>query len=390
MQSTWEHRVRFDLSESGVEPLTLGEIAGDLSSLARQRLGYAAGMGREETRARVAAFHAGADADNVLITTGTSEANFLALLTLVDPGDEVVVVLPNYMQVHGLARALGARVRAVWLREDRGWSLDLEELSAAVNGRTKAVCVCTPNNPTGQVLSRDDVAAIAEIAGRHGAWVLSDEVYRGTEYSGEEAPDFAGAGERVIVTGGLSKAYGLPGLRIGWIVAPPDRIAAAWAAKDYTTIAPATLSDLLAESALARRAELLDRARSLLKARWPIVRSWAERQEGALRWTTPEAGAVCFFAYEHAIDSVPLVDRLRSEGGTLVVPGAHFAAERHLRIGFGMDRDTLESGLAALDGTLAHFGSRPVPGRDPRPVTDAGGDLLGLIEPETSADQRSL
>ncbi len=359
MQSTWEHRVRFDLSESGVEPLTLAEAAGDLSRLSGQRLGYAAGTGRDETRGRVAAFHPGASADEVLITTGTSEANFLALLTLVDPGDEVVVVLPSYMQLPGLARGLRAPVREVWLREDRGWSLDVEELAAAVTGRTKVVCVCTPNNPTGQVLSEADVRSLAEIAARHGAWVLSDEVYRGTERSGGEAPSFWGTGDRVIVTGGLSKAYGLPGLRIGWIVAPADRSAAAWAAKDYTTIAPATLSELLAGAALARRDELLRRARSLLSERWPILRSWAERQGGALHWTAPEAGAVCFFAYEHAIDSVPFVDALISERSTMVVPGAHFACERHLRIGFGMDRGTLESGLAALDRSLGELAPAP-------------------------------
>ncbi|MFN2520381.1 MAG: aminotransferase class I/II-fold pyridoxal phosphate-dependent enzyme [Candidatus Limnocylindria bacterium] len=355
MQSTWEHRVRFDLSESGVEALTLAEAVGDVSSLAGVRLGYAAGMGREETRAQVAAFHAGADAKNVLITTGTSEANFLALLTLVDPGDDVVVVLPNYMQVHGLARTLGARVREVWLREDKGWSLDLEELSAVMGSRTKAVCVCTPNNPTGQILSREDVASVAEIAERHGTWVLSDEVYRGTEHAGDEAPSFWGSGERVIVTGGLSKAYGLPGLRIGWIVSSPERIDAAWAAKDYTTIAPATLSDLLAEKALARRAQLLERARSLLRERWPVLREWAGRQNGALRWTEPQAGAVCFFAYGHPVDSIPLADRLRAEGDTMVVPGAHFIRERHLRLGFGMDRRTLDGGLAALDRCLRTF-----------------------------------
>ena len=349
MQSTWEHRVRFDLSESGVEPLALAEIAGDLSQLEGLSLGYAAGMGGDETRARVAAFHEGADVENVLITTGTSEANFLALLTLVDPGDEIVVVMPNYMQVHGLARGLRATLREVWLRKDRGWALDISELSAAVNARTKAICVCTPNNPTGQILSRDEVAAIADVAERHGAWLLSDEVYRGTERSGNEAPSFSGAAERVIVTGGLSKAYGLPGLRIGWIVAPPDRVAAAWAAKDYTTIAPATLSDVLAAKALSRRAELLERARALLRERWPVLEEWAERQSGWLHWTAPKAGAVCFFAYDHDIASVRFVDALIAERSTMVVPGAHFECERHLRVGFGMDRHTLDSGLAALE-----------------------------------------
>jgi len=285
MQSTWEHRVRYDLSESGVEPLTLAEAAGDLliaggsapchPPLGEVRLGYAEGTGREETRALIAALHSGASADDVLVTTGTSEANFLSLVTLVERGDEVVVVMPNYMQLHGLARGLGATVREVWLHEDQGWRLDLDRLRVAMSPRTKVVCVCTPNNPTGQILEAAELDEIARVAAASGAWVLSDEVYRGAEHDAIESASFWGRYERTIVTGGLSKAYGLPGLRIGWIVAPPERIAAASAMKDYTTIAPATLSELIAATGLRRREELLARTRGILNARWPVVETWA-------------------------------------------------------------------------------------------------------------------
>ena len=161
MQSTWEHRVKFDLSESGIEPLTLEDAVRDLSALRGERLGYANGMGRDVTRKLVAAFHPEATLDNVLITTGTSEANFLALTTLVGPGDEVVVVMPNYMQLHGIARGLGAKVTEVWLREEWGWRIDLDALRAAVTSRTKVVCICNPNNPTGQILSAAEVLDVA-------------------------------------------------------------------------------------------------------------------------------------------------------------------------------------------------------------------------------------
>jgi len=260
MQSTWEHRVTYDLSESGIEALTLDEAVRDLAALGKQRIGYANGMGRDETRSLVAAFHPAATRDNVLITTGTSEANFLALATLVEPGDEVVIVMPNYMQLHGVAHGLGATVREVWLGEESGWRIDLDVLRAAVTPRTKAVCVCNPNNPTGQVLTAAESGELAAIVSTHGGWLIADEVYRGAERTAPETATFYGSHDRVIVTGGLSKAYGLPGLRIGWIVAPPERIAAAWSMKDYTTIAPATLSEVLAEIALARRGQLLARA----------------------------------------------------------------------------------------------------------------------------------
>ena len=352
MQSTWEHVVKYDLSESGLEALTLEEAVRDLGVLKNERLGYANGMGREATRAQVAGFHPDATSANVLITTGTSEANFLALATLVEPGDEVVIVMPNYMQLHGIARGLGARVKEVWLREEWGWRIDLDALRAAVTKRTKVVCVCNPNNPTGQILSAAEMLDVATIVEGQGSWLIADEVYRGAERVAAETSTFYGHHDRIITTGGLSKAYGLPGLRIGWIVAPPERILSAWATKDYTTIAPATLSEILAEVALARRAQLVKRARFLLSERWPILESWAAAHAQELHWVAPAAGAICFFGYSFPIDSVELVDRLIKEWSTMVVPGAHFSAERHLRIGFGMPTHTLRGGLEAIDRAL--------------------------------------
>ena len=352
MQSVWEHKVRYDLSESGVEALTLEEITRDPKEVMRTRLGYAEGVGREATRTLIAGLHPGHEADDVMVTTGTSEANFVALASLISAGDDVVVVMPNYMQVHGIATALGARVREVWLREERGWTIDLDALAAAVSPRTRVICVCQPNNPTGQVLAQADVQAIVRIADRHGAWILADEVYRGAERSAEESPTFSGRGERVIVTGGLSKVYGLPGLRIGWVVAPRERIEAALEIKDYTTIAPATLSESLAEIALERRKQLLERARFLINERWPMLEDWAGGHSRELHWTAPAAGAICFFSYQFPIDSMPFVDRLIREYGTMIVPGIHFRAERHLRIGFGMPARILHSGLAAIDRLL--------------------------------------
>jgi len=266
------------------------------------------------------------------------------------------VVMPNYMQVHGIANGLGARVREVWLREERGWRIDLDALASAVSERTKLICVCTPNNPTGQVLSRTEIDRIVAIAAKHGAWILSDEVYRGAELDSSESPSFCGRGDRIVVTGGLSKVYGLPGLRIGWLVAPEVEVEAALSLKDYTTIAPATLSESLAEIALERREQLLKRARFILGERWPALEDWAARHSRELHWTPPQAGGICFFSYRFPIESLTLVDRLIREYSTMVVPGIHFRAERHLRIGFGMESRILHAGLAAIDRLLASFG----------------------------------
>jgi aspartate/methionine/tyrosine aminotransferase len=356
MQSTWEHRVRYDLSESGVEPLTLEEAARDVKELLRTKLGYAEGVGLESTRTFVSEFHWKSAPENVVITTGTSEANFLAMIALINAGDEVVVVMPNYMQVHGIAQGLGARVREVWLREERGWTIDISQLASAVNAKTRVICVCTPNNPTGQALSSREIDEIARIAARHGAWILSDEVYRGAERDGVESGSFSGRGERIVVTGGLSKAYGLPGLRIGWVVAPTETAQAVLKLKDYSTIAPASVSEVLADIALERRPKLLERTRFILNERWPALEDWASTHARELHWTPPQAGAICFFSYRYPIDSMPLVDRLIRDYSTMVVPGIHFKTERHLRIGFGGPPNILHSGLAAIDRLLTALG----------------------------------
>ena len=225
-----------------------------------------------------------------------------------------------------------------------------------MNDRTKLICVCTPNNPTGQILSRAEIDRIVAIAAARGAWILSDEVYRGAELDSVESASFSGRGERIVVTGGLSKVYGLPGLRIGWLVGAETEIQAALRLKDYTTIAPATLSESLAEVALERRDELLKRARFILGERWPKLEDWAATHSRELHWAPPQAGGICFFSYRFPLESMALVDRLIREYSTMVVPGVHFRAERHLRIGYGMESRILHAGLAAIDRLLTSLG----------------------------------
>jgi aspartate/methionine/tyrosine aminotransferase len=262
LQSTYENQVEFNLSESGVHPLTLTELIDDDASreaLLGERLRYTQTNGTVPLRERIAAFYPGATADHVQVTNGGSEANYVVTWNLVEPGDEVVMMVPNFMQASGVARAFGATVRewplAQATRGRGGWRIDLDALERLMTPRTRMIVVCNPNNPTGARFEAADLDRIAAIADRHGAWILSDEIYRGAERDGRETATMWGRSERVVVTSGLSKAYGLPGLRIGWIAGPPARIASMWSYHDYTTIAPGALSDALARHALepARR-----------------------------------------------------------------------------------------------------------------------------------------
>ncbi|MBA3270771.1 MAG: aminotransferase class I/II-fold pyridoxal phosphate-dependent enzyme [Acidobacteria bacterium] len=360
MQSTWENLVEFNLSESGVHPLTPRELLQDrdLEAVLDQPLVYTQSNGTIELRRLVANLYGDATQDNIQVTNGGSEANYLSLWRLIEPGDEVAMLVPNYMQTWGLVRAFGGVVREWPLLEDAAagrWRPDLDALERVVSNRTRLIIICTPNNPTGACLRAEELDRIADIARRHGSWVLSDEVYRGAELGETEAASMWGRSDRVIVTGGLSKAYGLPGLRIGWIAAPPSFVEATWSYHDYTTIAPGALSDRLARVALGdeRRRALLARTRTIIGANWPLIDSWLRDHDPAFSWIAPEAGAIVYVRYNYPINSLELVTRLRNEKSVLVVPGDHFGMDGYLRLGFGERPEYLTQGLERLHTLLS-------------------------------------
>jgi aspartate/methionine/tyrosine aminotransferase len=360
MQSTWENLVDYNLSESGVHPMRLEELvedSTDRSGLLGQELVYPQSNGTVELRERVAAMYPGATADHVEVTNGGSEANFVTMWHLVEPGDEVVSMVPNYGQTLGLAEAFGGVLKPWPLQlsaDGRRWHVDLDDLRALVNDRTRLIILCNPNNPTGARIPASDLDAICQIAGRVGAWVLSDEIYRGAELDGVETPSVWGRYERVIITSGLSKAYGLPGLRIGWIVSAPQVVASTWGYHDYTTIGPGTLSDRLARIALrpAMRAKILARTRRILQTNLPVITGWLDAHAERFSYALPDAGAIVYMRYHDAINSTVLVDRLRVEKSVLIVPGDHFGMDGYLRIGFGSETRYLRDGLDRLDHLL--------------------------------------
>jgi hypothetical protein len=358
MQSTFENQVEFNLSESGVHPLTLGELVAD-SELAGTILGeplrYTQSNGTERLRSAIAGLYRGATPEHIQVTNGGSEANFITTLRLVDRDDEVVLMVPNYMQTWGIARACGAVVRE-WplLFEGGRWRLDVAALDRLVSARTKLIVICNPNNPTGARFEAADLDRIAAIAGRTGAWILSDEIYRGAERDGRETASMWGRTQRVVVTSGLSKAYGLPGLRIGWLAGPPDFVASTWAYHDYTTIAPGALSDALAIHALdpGRRMQILERTRAILNRNYPVISQWLDAHGGLFSYAPPDAGAIVYARYHHPINSTELVTRLREDKSVLIVPGDHFGMDGYLRIGFGDEVEYLKQGLGRLHELL--------------------------------------
>lgn len=365
-QSEWENRVSHNLAESGVHPMSLAELLdpGEADELLRQRLVYVQTNGTAALRSAVASLYPGATGENVVVANGTAEANYIAIWRLVEPGDEVVMMLPNYMQIFGVVRGQGATVVAWRLREENAWAPDPDELRRAVTPRTRLIVICNPNNPTGSILSSEAMQEIVAVAEREGAWILSDEVYRGAERDGHESSSFWGLYDRVLVTCGLSKAYGLPGLRIGWVVGPAPTIAELWARKDYLSIAPGALSDRLAQKALRpeTRRRILARTRGIVNGNFPVLDQWLRSHGSAFRLVPPRAGAIAYPRYSWRVNSSDLVGRLRDEQSVLVVPGDQFGMDGYLRIGLGNEPQDLRDGLARIDrvlGTLEETAFRP-------------------------------
>ena len=354
-QSTYEHRVRYNLSESGVHPLTVGEliqIAGVDVAVDDIRLGYGQSNGSDALRELIADLYPGAMAASVLVTVGGAEANFTCFWHLFESEGKAAIILPTYGQVPGLLESFGSRLSPVQLLEQNGWQPDLEALEQALAEGARFVLVTNPNNPTGVSLTRESMDAIAELTERHGAWIMADEVYAGAETNvdtnAEATPSFWGCHDRVLITNSLSKAYGLPGLRLGWIVGPVDQIGELWGRTDYTTIAPANVSDALACVALEpnTRARIIERTRGIVRANLGLVKSWMAEQSGRFSYQSPDAGAICYARYDAAINSTEFAEKLRLEKDVLVVPGDHFGMDHYLRIGFGNPADEL---LEALD-----------------------------------------
>jgi len=359
IMSIWEHQVAYNLSESGVHPLTTRQLVQDdpqfIDDLLATEINYPQTNGTLELRQRIAALYNGAAPENVVVTTGAAQANFTSILTALDAGDEMVVMLPNYMQIWGIAKNFGLRVKTFNLREEMGWSFDPDELNQTVTDQTRLIAVCNPNNPTGHIMSAAEMEAVVQAADRVGAWILADEVYAGAEHwTDEVTPSFWGRYERVLAMGSLSKAYALPGLRIGWVVAPPDMAEEIWARQDYITICSGMLDSKLAAYALTPevRARILDRTRRYVRQGYQNFEQWQQQHGELFSLVRPEAAAIAFVRYHHPINSTELVNRLIHEQQTYVVPGDHFGLDHHLRISYGLSGDYVNEGLRRLVATL--------------------------------------
>ncbi len=362
IMSIWENQVEVNLSESGVHPMTLGELVDDpalLEDLMATELNYPQTNGTVELRETVAAMYPGATADNVLITTGCAQANFTGLVTLLSPGDEMAMLMPNYQQIWGIAKNLQLKLNTFSLKEETGWCVDVDELNRAVTDKTKLIAVCNPNNPTGHIMSEEEMDAIVAAADRVGAWLLADEVYAGAERLREEkTPSFWGRYDKVLAHASTSKAYGLPGLRVGWSVTTPELAADMWARQDYITIGNTMLGNKLAAYALSDevRPRVMARARNYIRKGYANLEEWIASHDDVFTMVPPQAAAIAFVRYQQDVGSIELIDRAIAEERVYMVPGSHFSGlDKHLRISFGLPKDYLFDGLDRLYRILSQY-----------------------------------
>jgi len=357
-QSAYEQDVEFNLADSGVQPVRVGELVVEpaaVRDLLDTALHYPHVNGTPLLRSLIAGLYERAHLGNVLVTVGASEATAVTMQTLLSPGDRVVVLEPGYRQAWGMAQNLGCEVRSFGLRRERGWRPDLEALDAALSHGARLVALTNPNNPTGAILTEGEMELIVAAAAKAGAWLLADEVYRGTERLADaETPSFWGRYERTIVVGSLSKAYGLPGLRTGWLLGPAPMVERIWRRHEYATISTGILSNTLAEIALAEpvRGRLIDRTRLYIRAGYELIERWVAANPDLVSIIPPQATALAFVRYTIDLPSVDVADVIRTRVSVLVAPGSCFGVEGHLRIALGLEPAFVNEALGRIARVL--------------------------------------
>jgi len=297
--------------------------------------------------------------DDVLITAGAAEANYLAFMQLVQPGDEVVVERPGWPQAEVLAKAVGATVRVVERDEAQGWSLPLDKIRQAVTDKTRLIFLSNPNNPTGQLMQRDDLVELANIAEQVGAWLLVDEVYAGLEWDSARAPSIAALYERGITTGSVSKALGLQGLRTGWLICrDPDLVWDAIILRENASEIMNIMGEVLAEIALRpdRLHPALEKARRDGRKTLAKLDAYVADQP-KLSWHKPQAGLIGLARLPDGIDGDRFAERLLAPPyKTFLLPGSSYHLPNHIRLGVGGGAAAnLDLGLERMAHLLAHW-----------------------------------
>lgn len=361
----FETKCDLNLAETCVESLTIEQLlvlAGrndtDLSELLPLKMTYGAIEGSDRLRDAVAALYQRQSRENVIVTHGTIGANSLVHQALVSRGDRVVSVVPTYQQHYSIPESIGAEVVHLRLREENGFLPDLAELRTLATPGTRLIAINNPNNPTGALMDEAMLTGIAAIAREVGAWLLCDEVYRGTDQDGSGmTASIADLYEKGISTAGMSKAFSLAGLRLGWVAGPKEVIEAVMHHRDYNTISVGMIDDLFATMALENADKILARSQAITRGNLAILADWVEN-EPLISWVRPRSGTTALLKYDLDMPSRDFCVALLRETGVMFTPGSAMEMEGYVRIGYANAPEILTAGLERVSRFLARRASR--------------------------------
>ncbi|MGF1843743.1 aminotransferase [Vibrio clamense] len=358
----YENSCLYNLAETCVESLTVEQLldmAGKretiLNELLPMKLTYGAIEGSDRLRNNITEIYQNQQKENILITHGAIGANALIHQTLVEPGDRVVSVLPTYQQHYSIPESFGADVQIVKLKEENNFLPDLEELQKLTNSNTRLITINNPNNPTGALMDETFLKQIVDIARACDAYLLCDEVYRGTDASGDGfTASIADLYEKGISTASMSKSFSLAGLRLGWIAAPTDVIHAVTIHRDYNTISVGMLDDHFACIALECKEQILERSRSICQANREVLDAWISN-EPLISYVKPQSGTVALLKYDLDMSSREFCVRLLESKGVMFTPGSVLEMEGYVRIGYANNPQVLKDGLQKTSEFLAEL-----------------------------------
>jgi len=347
----YQYEVKYDIGESAVKYLTVEDLDIDLQSVA---LRYGYHTGQPALRELIAAQYPGLTPDQIVVTTGASEANFSVVSAVVKPGDHVIVEHPTYPSLYDVPRSLGCQVSLFTLTFEDQFKPDLNKLAKMVTPGTKLISFTHPNNPTGSMITEDELRRLVEFVEERDIFLLFDETYREMDFT-HSLPPAATLSDKVISISSMSKSYGLPGIRIGWVATKNQEILdAILAIREQVTICNNALGEIIAMHMLERKDAFLKQAQAHIERNKEIVARWMEQQEH-FEWVYPEAGVVSFprFKPDVEIDPERFYRLLVEKYKTFAVPGRCFEMDnRHFRLGFGATPEEIEIGLQNVNKAL--------------------------------------
>ncbi len=360
--NAFENNCELNLAETCVQSLTISELldlagkdASALNDLLTMKMTYGAIEGSDRLRDNICALYTQQKRHNIVVTHGTIGANALIHQTLVSKGDHVISVLPTYQQHYSIPESIGAKVDILPLREVNQFLPDLAELRALTTPQTKLIAINNPNNPTGSLMDRDFLQRVVEIARDCGAYILCDEVYRGTDQTGDGyTVSVADIYEKGISTAGMSKVFSLAGLRLGWIAAPVEVIKAVAIHRDYNTISVGMIDDHFASIALECRDAIIGRSQRITRENLAVLDAWVTG-EPSISYIKPKSATVALLKYDFDMPSRNFCVQLLEQTGVMFTPGSAMDMEGYVRIGYANGADVLVEGLKRVSEFLAEL-----------------------------------